>query len=543
MANLVGKTIQGRYTVQKFLGRGGMAEVYKVWDSERTTYLAMKVLLEDLAIDRVFIRRFTREANTLANLQHPNIVRFYDFEKKDRLAFMLMDYIEGTTLKHLIHDTQGAPMPEGQVRLVMNAVARALHYAHKQNLTHCDIKPANIMIDKSGIVKLADFGIARVSDAATATMVGAGTPAYMAPEQARGEDPTPKSDIYALGVVLYEMMTGGERPFTGEIAQQTGSISEKIRWEQINADPTPPSKWNPDISPEMEEVILKCLEKDPDNRYETTLDLLNAVELALGDAVENAETAQYKMALLINKAIKLNKDTPQDKFRQFVNTMDRKLLWGIGAFLFLLVGLIAFLGSRAFASPAPMPVFTQTIPPTQTELPTYTPYPTLTEIPVTNTPSDTPTPLPPTNTPGPSPTPTVTVPPCTGTGTRISSISDEKTSKGVIVTITCSDGASYQLPPIHEGFYEIGPNKMFMLYIAYDGDVYGNRVGEERWHILPDNIRHFYVIKYRDQFHSDIPKYTLTFHGDHPYSVTIYEGWMNEKATLDIPPRLSYIDE
>jgi len=243
----------------------------------------MKVMHEDLALDRVFIRRFTREAQTLAKLSHPNIVRFYGFEKEGRLAFMLMDYIEGETLKHFIHDADGKSMPYGQIRSITRAVCGALHYAHNQGLVHCDIKPANIMINQNGIVQLADFGIARMSDAATATMVGAGTPAYMAPEQVLGKDAIPQTDIYALGIVLYEMFTGGERPFTGEQAQTTGGTSEKVRWEQVHSPPPSPRQWNPSLSNKIEAVILRCLSKNPNERYGNSLELVNALELALGE--------------------------------------------------------------------------------------------------------------------------------------------------------------------------------------------------------------------------------------------------------------------
>ena len=279
MSNLVGKTILERYNVQEFLGRGGMAEVYKVWDSHRMTYLAMKVILEDLAVDKVFMRRFKREADTLAKLQHPNIVRFYGLEQQGRLAFMLLDYIEGDNLKPIIFDA-GGPLPQDKIRSILHSVCGALSYAHRENMVHCDIKSANIMLNKHGEAMLTDFGIARVTDAATATMVGVGTPAYMAPEQVRGEDPTPQTDIYSLGVVLFEMLTGGERPFTGEQSQTTGSTSEKVRWEQMNMQPPSPKKWNPDISPELEAVVMKCLEKDPHKRCASTLDIINALELA-----------------------------------------------------------------------------------------------------------------------------------------------------------------------------------------------------------------------------------------------------------------------
>jgi serine/threonine-protein kinase len=211
MASLIGKIINKRYRVEESLGRGGMAEVYRVFDQERGVTLAMKVLREDLAEDRVFLRRFQREAQNLAKLQHPNIVRFYGLEQEGALAFILMDYIEGLTLRRVIFDA-GGPLPMQRVLAILQPVCSALNYAHRQGIVHCDLKSSNIMLDKSGRVYLTDFGIARMTDMATSTLVGTGTPAYMAPELILGKDPTAQSDIYALGVVLFEMLSGGERP-------------------------------------------------------------------------------------------------------------------------------------------------------------------------------------------------------------------------------------------------------------------------------------------------------------------------------------------
>ena len=286
MQNLIGKTLNKRYRVEEFLGRGGMADVYKVWDSRRVSYLAMKVLQADLAYDRLFIRRFEREAKRLAGLQHPNIVRFYGFEEEDMLVYFLMEYVEGSSLKAEIFRQKGRPMNAGQIRKVLRPVCSALYYAHQNDLVHCDIKPANIMLNKQGQVFLADFGIARTSEAATtATLVGMGTPAYMAPEQVKGLDPTPQTDIYALGIVLYEMLTGGERPFTGERAGVTGSLSAKVRWEQLNLEPLPVEQFNPGLSPALVALVGKCLTKNPQGRYADSLQFLNALELALGDGV------------------------------------------------------------------------------------------------------------------------------------------------------------------------------------------------------------------------------------------------------------------
>ncbi len=280
MSALIGQTLADRYHVDLFLGKGGMAEVYKVWDSQRAVPLAMKLLRDDLAEDKVFLRRFQREAQTLGRLQHPHIVRFYGLEQVDDLAFMLMDFVDGTTLrKEIFHAKQ--PFTHQRILQITRPVCSALHYSHQMGMIHCDVKPANIMIHNNSTVLVTDFGIARMTEGATTTMVGAGTPAYMAPEQVRGEDPIPQTDIYALGVVLYEMVTGGERPFTGENAQTTGSTSEKVRWEQMHLAPPPPQQFNPGISPEMGGIIVKCLEKDPARRYDNALGLLNALEQAL----------------------------------------------------------------------------------------------------------------------------------------------------------------------------------------------------------------------------------------------------------------------
>lgn len=267
MEDLVARKIKSRYQVQSLIGRGGMAEVYKVWDEVRADTLAMKVLREDLAQDKIFLRRFEREAQTLAKLQHRSIVRFYGLERDDLLVFLLMDYIEGTSLREEIFRAN-SPFFVGKVLEVLRPVCAAMHYAHQMGIVHCDLKPGNILIDRHGECLVTDFGIARMVDAATSTMVGIGTPAYMAPELIMGQDPTPQTDVYALGVILYEMLSGGERPFTGERAEMTGSTAEKIRWEQLKLAPNPLKQFNQKLSNEIIVIILRCLEKLPARRYD-----------------------------------------------------------------------------------------------------------------------------------------------------------------------------------------------------------------------------------------------------------------------------------
>jgi len=249
MTNLINRKLSNRYRIEEGLGRGGMADVYKAWDQQRAAYLAIKVLRQDLSRDMIFL-----------------------------IVFMAMEYIDGATLQDEIFRSYDHPFNDENVYVVMKSLCSALHYAHQQGLVHCDIKPGNIMINQEGKVLLTGFGIARMTDASTATMVGFGTPAYMAPELVQGQDPTPQSDIYSLGVILYEMVTGGKRPFTGDEAAVTGTTSEKVRWEQVHLYPPSPCQYNPSLSPDLETIILKCLEKDPQERFTSPLEIIYAVE-------------------------------------------------------------------------------------------------------------------------------------------------------------------------------------------------------------------------------------------------------------------------
>jgi serine/threonine protein kinase len=301
MADLVGRTLLNRYRVDSFIGRGAMADVYKVWDTRRVSFLAMKVLHEELAVDAVFLRRFQREARTLAQLQHPSIVRFYGLEEDDLLVCIMLDYIDGSTLQREIKQAQG-PLALSRVTEIYRPVCSAIHYAHLQGTVHCDLKPSNILIADAGRVLVTDFGLAHMLEGATSTtMIGGGTPAYMAPEQVRGDELTKQTDIYALGVILFEMLTGGERPFTGEDSQATGSVRNKVMWAHVNQAAPSPRQFNPRLSPELADVVTRCLQKDPAKRFPSALDLLIALENAIDrsaliapltpDAIEPAPAA------------------------------------------------------------------------------------------------------------------------------------------------------------------------------------------------------------------------------------------------------------
>ena len=292
MSELIGKTILSRYRVDAFLGKGGMADVYRVWDQTRSTYLAMKVLDPKLAKNEVFIANFKQEAKTLRILQHPNIVRFYGLEGSEKLVFMLMDFVEGKTLRQEIHQ-YARPFDSQKIIQIMRPICAALNYAHHQGFIHCDIKPPNIMLHTNGTVLLADFGISRLAGSASGNLQKVGTPAYMSPEQIDGKVPAPATDIYSLGILLFEMLTGGKRPFTGQHARTSGNTTERLRWEQRHLPPPSPRQYHPIISSSLEAVVMRCLEKKPEQRYERILHFQNALEEALAkDISQSSDTSE-----------------------------------------------------------------------------------------------------------------------------------------------------------------------------------------------------------------------------------------------------------
>jgi len=280
-----GETLNNRYRIERLLGHGGMADVYLAFDTRRQTYLAVKILHEDLAEDPEFVRRFQREAETLARLDHPNIVRFYSFERSATpggggvTAFIVMDYIAGTTLRGRLAESNG-PLPLNEASAVLHQVGAALQYAHSQGFVHRDIKPGNIMLRESGDVLLSDFGIARAAEVTTMTAGPLGTPAYMAPEQILGQSVGPWTDVYSLGVVLYEMLAG-RRPFTGESGTGTGT-SERVRYQHLHQMPPDPRLFNPQLPGPVVAVILRTLAKEPSQRWPDVASLIQAWDAAAG---------------------------------------------------------------------------------------------------------------------------------------------------------------------------------------------------------------------------------------------------------------------
>ena len=273
--NLLNQTLLNQYRVDAFVASGGMGAVYRVWDLKRNVPLAMKVLHAELAEDPTVFKRFQREARALQKLAHPNIVPFYGLFQTHDTVFLLERYVDGPTLKEILQQRQGQPLPPEEALIYLKALCAALGYAHVKGVVHCDVKPGNVMIDPGGNIYLTDFGIARHADSTTTTVGAAGTPAYMAPEQVRGEQVTPATDVYALGVMLFEMLTG-QRPFRGsETSTESAgpTAAERIRYAQQHLQPPDPCTINPMISPDMAQVVMRALVKQPEGRYRSAQEL------------------------------------------------------------------------------------------------------------------------------------------------------------------------------------------------------------------------------------------------------------------------------
>lgn len=263
---LVGKTL-GKYRIVEHIGRGGMAEVYKAYQPGLDRYVAIKVLHSFLAVEADFLTRFQREAKVAAMLRHPNIVQVYDFDysKEDDAYYMVMEFIEGPTLKQRLQELseKGELLPLEEAVSIVAAIANALDYAHQHGMVHRDVKPANIMFTRDGQPVLTDFGIARMVDVvgltASGTMVG--TPAYMAPEQGMGQAGDERSDIYSLGVVLYQLTTG-YLPYDADTPLG-------VAMKHISEPLPPPAMINTAMPANLEAVIMRALAKAPENRYQT----------------------------------------------------------------------------------------------------------------------------------------------------------------------------------------------------------------------------------------------------------------------------------
>jgi serine/threonine-protein kinase len=430
--------LNDRYRLLELVGEGGMAMVYRAVDTRLGRTVAVKVLHPQYGRDEPFVQRFQQEAEFAASLgSHPNIVAIYDIGQDDELHYIVMEFVEGRSLKDLIRE--GAPFPVSEAFAIGQQVAAALDFAHKRGLVHRDVKPQNIMVTPGGIAKVTDFGIARSVSASQLTRPGMviGTVHYISPEQAQGKGAEPASDIYALGVMLYEMLTA-HLPFDADNAIG-------VAMQHVHSDPPSPWDYNPELPAQAVATVMRALEKEPERRYRDAGEFASA----LGEqaAIHTGATTTFSPIPTSRapiprqhtgvleavqpvperevRVVEAEPETavarpasrpPPDRWRTAWITLAAvlaALLVGLGAF---------FVTQRAFGG-ASAPTATPTSTPTPTPKPKK-PTPTVTVpviVPATATsppaptatsppPTSTPTPVPPTNTPQPTPTNT-SVPP------------------------------------------------------------------------------------------------------------------------------------
>jgi serine/threonine-protein kinase len=290
------RTYSGRYELTHLIARGGMAQVYRAMDRQLERPVALKVLFPELSVDRTFVERFRREAQAAANLSHPNIVPVFDWGEDDGSYFIVMEFVEGRPLSAVLRDPQR--MPPRQIATIGAGVAAALAFAHRHGVVHRDVKPGNILITPDGDVKVTDFGIARAmntEESLTQTGAVMGTAAYFSPEQAEGKGVDSRSDIYSLGVVLYEMSVG-RPPFTGDSPVAVAS-------KHVRDMPVLPREANPSVPPALEAVVMKAMAKNPDDRYGSAEELrADLLRFADGRPVEAGDPGLTSMMTTVGVA-------------------------------------------------------------------------------------------------------------------------------------------------------------------------------------------------------------------------------------------------
>jgi tRNA A-37 threonylcarbamoyl transferase component Bud32 len=312
--DLTGKYLEP-YRIGKLIGRGGMAHVYEAYDTELELTVAVKVLLPGRSgYNSEFLDRFRQEAQTLEKLRHPNILPFYKYVELHSTIFIVMEFIKTGTLRDILNKQ---PLPLLQIRRIISQIGSALHYAHNkgEGIVHRDVKPANILIDEYNNHLLADFGISKLAlmeegkGERHITKYGdlIGTPTYMSPEQAQGKNVDHRSDIYSLGIVLYQLATG-RVPFDG-------SQFSAIIYHHINTPLPPPKKLNPSLSDTVQQIILKSLEKSPDDRYSTAREMVLALQAAIPEGKtfhpeSESETKQVHRATPYSEGLEIESINP-----------------------------------------------------------------------------------------------------------------------------------------------------------------------------------------------------------------------------------------
>ncbi|MFL9656648.1 Stk1 family PASTA domain-containing Ser/Thr kinase [Streptomyces sp. PB17] len=288
------RRLGGRYELGPVLGRGGMAEVYHAHDTRLGRQVAVKTLRADLARDPSFQARFRREAQSAASLNHPAIVAVYDtgedYIDNVSIPYIVMEYVDGSTLRELLHSGRKL-LPERTLEMTIG-ILQALEYSHRAGIVHRDIKPANVMLTRNGQVKVMDFGIARAMGDSGMTMTQTaaviGTAQYLSPEQAKGEQVDARSDLYSTGCLLYELLTV-RPPFVGD-------SPVAVAYQHVREEPQPPSVFDPEITPEMDAIVLKALVKDPDYRYQSADEMRADIEACLDGQPVGATAAMGAMA-------------------------------------------------------------------------------------------------------------------------------------------------------------------------------------------------------------------------------------------------------
>ena len=329
------RVVADRYELRGLIGQGGMADVELAHDTQLHRLVAVKTLHGRYANDPAFVARFRREAQAAASLNHPNVVGVYDTGQHDGRPYIVMEYVDGRSLKEVMQSE--ALLPERAAEIAGDA-ALALHYANQRGLVHRDIKPGNIMVNNDGQVKVTDFGIARAVNAETMTQTAAvfGTAAYVAPEQAQGEPVDGRTDIYALGCVLYEMLTG-RQPFQADSAVA-------LAYQHVSATPVPPSRLNPEVTPALEAIVLRAMAKNPDDRYANGREMHDDLQRAVaGLPVAAPEVVAYEQTRALDRTMVAPEPEPYYEEEEYYEE-PRGRGWLVFLLVLIVLGIIVLAG-------------------------------------------------------------------------------------------------------------------------------------------------------------------------------------------------------
>lgn len=352
MENYVGKRLDGRYEIQEIIGVGGMSVVYKAYDNVDDRIVAVKILKDEFADDAEFVRRFKNESKAIAVLSHPNIVKVYDVSFGEKLQYIVMEYVDGITLKEYI--LKQKLITWNDAVFFTTQILKALQHAHDKGIVHRDIKPQNIMLLSTGNIKVTDFGIARFSRTETKTLTenAIGSVHYISPEQAKGEFTDERADIYSLGVVFYEMLAG-EVPFEADSAVSVALM-------QLQKDPKKLTEINPDIPLGIEQICIHAMQKNPDDRYQTATEML----IDLEEVIRNPK-ATFDYTYFVDKEptkyvisedsggtvadIQVQEDDSEDEYEEAYIDPNRKkkitfaVILGVIVLACAVVGLVRFI--------------------------------------------------------------------------------------------------------------------------------------------------------------------------------------------------------